>query len=110
MSAEKVSVDKISVDICRNDPVDVRAGGPEWLGFDFYVDEKCSEEIIKFIKASLVVLELPLASIGVVDKLSLRKEEVWDKDRILVSLNKQAEYLKHEAARNYPAYTPRRNK
>jgi hypothetical protein len=29
----------ISIDCERNDPVDIRCGGPAYLGFDFYVAE-----------------------------------------------------------------------
>lgn len=108
MSNENIRVSKIGVDICRNDPVDVRAGGPEWLGFDFYVDEKSSDDMIRFIKVSLDHLQLPLASIGVIETLTIAKKDAWGKERILESLNREAEYLKGEAARNYPAYSPRK--
>lgn len=108
MSNTNIRVSKIGVDICRNDPVDVRAGGPEWLGFDFYVDEKSSDEMIKFIKVSLKHLNIPLVSIGVIDTLVMSSGDVWNKERILESLNREAEYLRDEAARNYPAYSPKR--
>ena len=31
---------KIVVDCERNDPVDIRCGGPDYLGFDFYVKDE----------------------------------------------------------------------
>jgi len=105
---KNVNAAKIGVDVCRNDPVDVRAGGPEWLGFDFFVEESLSEDMIKFIRVSLKQLGLPSASVKVVEKLVLAKNEVWDKKKILASINNEAEYLKEEASRNYPA--PSRNK
>ena len=63
-----------------------------------------------YIQKTITILDwiLPSASIKVVEKLVLSKNEVWDKKRILESLNNEAEYLKEEAARNYPA--PSRNK
>ena len=36
---EKIKCRKISVDSVYNDPVDIRCGGPEYLGFDFFVKE-----------------------------------------------------------------------
>lgn len=108
VSNEYVSTDKISVDVCRNDPVDIRAGGPEWLGFDFFVEKDSSEEMIKFIKVSLEHLGLPVASIGVVDSQVMSKKDIWDRTRILEALNNQADYLKHEVSRNYPATSTRR--
>lgn len=108
MSNEYVATDKISVDVCRNDPVDIRAGGPEWLGFDFFVDKELSDEMIKFIKVSLEHLGLPVASIGVVDSQVMSKKDIWDRTRILEALNNQADYLKHEVSRNYPAPSTRR--
>lgn len=108
MSNTNIKASKISVDVCRNDPVDIKAGGTEWLGFDFFVDEKSSNDMIKFIKVSLEHLSIPLASIGVVETLMMAKDKTWGKERILEVINREAEYLKHEAARNYPVYSPRK--
>ena len=44
---------KISVDCVSNDPVDIRCGGPEFLGFDFYVREENTKEMTKFIIMTL---------------------------------------------------------
>ena len=35
----------INIDCTINDPVDVRCGGPEYLGFDFNVRKEDSKEI-----------------------------------------------------------------
>lgn len=40
MSNKKVNCVKISVNCVANDPVDIRCGGPNYLGFDFFVEEK----------------------------------------------------------------------
>ena len=93
MSNTNIKAAKISVDVCRNDPVDIKAGGTEWLGFDFFVDEKSSNDMIKFIKVSLEHLSIPLASIGVVETLMMAKDKTWGKERILEVINREAEYL-----------------
>ena len=54
---EKIKCKKISVDSVYNDPVDIRCGGPEYLGFDFYVKE---EEV-----KDLELPEEPVEDLGV---------------------------------------------
>ena len=45
---------KIVVDCEENDPVDINAGGPMWLGFDFYINDTDNiEEYKSFIKEEL---------------------------------------------------------
>jgi len=52
MSGNKF-VRKIYVDICRNDPVDIRCGGAPVLGFDYTVDAALHKEALKTIKEEL---------------------------------------------------------
>lgn len=44
---------KVVVNCKKNDEVDIRAGGPEYLGFDFYVGDYPDDEIESFIKKAL---------------------------------------------------------
>ena len=45
---------KIVVDCEENDPVDINAGGPMWLGFDFYINDTDNvKEYKSFIKEEL---------------------------------------------------------
>lgn len=42
---------KICVDCVKNDPVDISCGGPDYLGFDFYVQkDKVKEMKILFLQ------------------------------------------------------------
>ncbi len=43
----------IAVDLCRNDPVDIRCGGPSILGFDYTVDCAVYKEALAAVKAEL---------------------------------------------------------
>jgi len=43
----------ISVDLVPNDRVDIKAGGPPMLGFDFYVLDEERNEMMDFIKQEL---------------------------------------------------------
>ena len=91
----------INVDCCHNDPVDVRCGGPEYLGFDFYVKRHEEQEMIRYIITSLEELHVPLMSIRLGDPIELAEEHVWTKERILKSIVKSADEIKNEATRYY---------
>lgn len=97
-----INCSKISVDCVYNDPVDINAGGPEYLGFDFFVKNTETEEMIKFIIQSLKETNIPLISIGVTQKnLFLTENKIWTKNRITASILKEADYLISESHRNY---------
>ena len=49
MDNNLIRCSQISVDCVANDPVDIRCGGPEYLGFDFNVRVEQTEEMKKFI-------------------------------------------------------------
>ena len=84
MDKEILNCSKISVDCVYNDPVDIRCGGPEILGFDFFVKGNETESMIIFIKKALNEANIPLISIGVVEKnIFLRENQVWTKEKIV---------------------------
>lgn len=102
MEKELVNCSKISVDCVYNDPVDVRCGGPKILGFDFYVKNEETEEMIIFIKETLKETKVPLMSIGVIQKdLFLAEKEIWTKTKIVECILKESDYIIKESARNY---------
>lgn len=54
MKNEKmISCSHISVDCVVNDPVDVRCGGPDFLGFDFFVRQEETDYMMQAIKITL---------------------------------------------------------
>ena len=61
MKRERIIVcSHISVDCVVNDPVDVRCGGPDFLGFDFFVKLEETEYMQQAIKIALEQFEVPL--------------------------------------------------
>lgn len=53
---------------CRhNDPVDIRAGGPRILGFDFFCEDDAVDQVVSFVKEKLVEYSLPLMDVSVVN-------------------------------------------
>lgn len=103
-----IKCSQISVDCVVNDPVDVRCGGPAYLGFDFNVKEEQTEEMKKFIALTLEEFEVPLANMYVSGTIDLSEKDVWTKERIIKSISDDAEYLQNEASRNYVSSSFRR--
>ena len=91
---EMVRCSKIGVDCIKNDPVDVKCGGPVYLGFDFYVREEEVEELGKYIKEELKQYAIPFINIYVEDGYSLALNLVYDKEKISSSIKEEAPYLK----------------
>ena len=71
---------KIVVDCERNDPVDIKCGGPYILGYDFFVEDNNVDEVKEFIKIKLKEYRQPLMGISVIDVNYDCK--VWDKEMI----------------------------
>lgn len=99
---EKIKCRKISVDSVYNDPVDIRCGGPEYLGFDFFVKEEEVKEMTTFIAESLNKYGVPLKDMYIVGSTCLLSEDkVWTKERIDECIKKDASYLISESNRGY---------
>lgn len=101
MEKKLIKCSRIGVDCVANDPVDIRCGGPEYLGFDFNVKEEETEEMKKFIAVTLETLEVPLANLYVSGTKEVEEKDVWTKERIVQAVKDDAEYLQSEASRNY---------
>ena len=101
MENKLIKCSRIGVDCVANDPVDIRCGGPEYLGFDFNVKEEETEEMKKFIAVTLETFEIPLVNLYVCGTKELEEKNVWDKKRIVEAIQKDERYLKSQASRNY---------
>jgi len=99
-----IKCSKISVNCVANDPVDIRCGGPEYLGFDFNVIEEQTEVMKKFIEVTLATFKVPLTSMYVSGTNYLSEDKVWTKERIVKEITKEASYLQGQAQRNYRSY------
>ncbi len=108
MEKKKVLCANIGVDCAINDPVDVKAGGPQYLGFDFYVEEEKADLMIGFIKTSLNEFGIPLINISNNGQITVNEDQVWDEKRIVNSISNEADYLIGEAAREYEIYVPKK--
>lgn len=100
---------KIAVDCTKNDPVDYRAGGPEWLGFDFFVKSQDTEDMIEYISSVLSQLNIPENEIYIKGFVSLPESSVWTKERILEEIKKDADMLRFEATRPYSTTVNKKN-
>lgn len=96
-----IKCSQISVNCLANDPVDIRCGGPDYLGFDFYVEDSKAKEFENFVVLTLECFEIPLENITTSGTFYLKEENVWTKEKIIKAVIKDADYLQSEARRNY---------
>ena len=101
-----IDIVRIGVDCTLNDPVDVRCGGPEYLGFDFNVKKEDSSEMLNFIKEALNSLDVPYKRIYIYSEFKGTEDRICSKEKIMQNIYKDANYLKHEAERKsiYKSY------
>ena len=69
----------IVVNCEENDIVDIKCGGPRYLGFDFIVNDNEVEEMTNFIKDTLKENNTPLISIYSTETTSTN---LWTKEKI----------------------------
>ncbi|PGK51110.1 hypothetical protein CN918_25310 [Priestia megaterium] len=72
----------ISVDCERNDERDIAAGGSEYLGYDFIVDENQMEEMGRYIAYLVQKHSQPLHNMSIQYNDELREEHIWTVDQI----------------------------
>lgn len=101
MENKLIKCSRLSVDCVVNDPVDIRCGGPEYLGFDFNVKEDETEEMKKFIEMTLETFGIPLINLYHSKTNLIEEKYVWTKEKIVEEIKKDETYLKHQASRNY---------
>jgi len=108
MEKELIKCSQIKVDCVHNDPVDIKAGGPAYLGFDLFIKSEEAQEMVNFITITLQEYKIPFVNIEI-DPISLclTPDRVWTKEKIKKCIKKEASYLIHEASRGY-SYTKSR--
>lgn len=82
---------KVEVNVKRNELDDIKYGGPQFLGYTFFIDDNADiEEYKNIIKESLKKVKLPCLSIIFYPQ----KQKIWTKDEIvncIESYNKEFE-------------------
>ena len=98
---KKITCSKISVDCIKNDPVDVKAGGAEILGYDFFVEKNDAERLVSLINTTINDLSLPLMGISILEKgkLTLSEDQVWRDERIVQCIIDDSDVIIAEAKR-----------
>jgi len=67
----------------RNDPVDIRCGGPAILGYDFGVSpDENEKEIIEFLKSCIKKHKRPFMSISVSKRKNFPVKHLWTKKKM----------------------------
>lgn len=84
-----VETKHVVVNCEENDIVDIKAGGPSILGFDFYVDvDENMEDIMNFIKKELEKNKLPLVDIYVAENKRVEEKDLWTRRKIIKCIKK----------------------
>ena len=91
----------IGVDCVPNDPVSISYGDPEFLGFDFDVRKDEVFEMMDYISHTLNNLDVPVLNIYSYGNIALEEKRIWTKERMLASMEKEADYLREEADKAY---------
>ena len=89
----------LSVNCVENDPVDVRCGGPSYLGFDFFILKDKYEETKSFILDAMKELEIPFLFFIDEEDMKITEDRIWDQSRIYDELVDQKNYLEHAQER-----------
>lgn len=92
---KKIETIKISVDCERNDREDIKCGGPEYLGFDFYVEKDKVDEMMAFIRQTFQELGLYFERIYANKDNIYLKNKAWDKKRIHDCIVSEADVQTH---------------
>lgn len=68
-----------TIDCKRNDSVDIKCGGPPYLGFDFSIDAEIpEEEVITKLRELLEKVGHPVLSVRARDKRIVEKLWTWE--------------------------------
>lgn len=71
----------VVIDCEQNDWEDIKYGGPQYLGFDFYVDDSENDEDLKeFLKETLKKNNRSYISINIYQK---KQPKVWTRDEMV---------------------------
>ena len=77
--------DAIHVDIAcdRNDPVDVRCGGPAILGYDFFVSpDEDVEDLKKFLRECITKYHRPFMGISTDSRKDFPIKNLWTRKKM----------------------------
>lgn len=78
----KLPCSKICIACQPNDSVDIKCGGPKYLGYDFYVKNEEIKEMISFIKTTCADLKVPIISLYYMNSNNKELSELWTKEKI----------------------------
>lgn len=99
--SNKIKCIWISVDCANNDPVDVYAGGPTYLGYDFCVME-CQKAIYsEYIMNQLSEYGVPLIKIEYGIEELREEDDIDNEETIADAIMAEADYIIDQAKRNY---------
>jgi len=81
---ELVVARSVSIDTIPNDPVDVRCGGPYYLGFDFKVDaDEDVSNLREYLTSVFADCHKPYERISITTTtVDVPKEHIWSREKM----------------------------
>ena len=93
----KVHCTRIGVDCVKNNPENIRMGGPEYLGFIFNVSKRNTEYMKEFIVEALLGYEVPIYAIKVLGEAQVEMNKVSDERTVAKAIRDHAAKLQEFA-------------
>ena len=88
---------KIGVDCVKNNPENIRMGGPEYIGFVFNVSRRNTEYMKEFIIDTLLGYEVPIYMVKVLGESHVEMNKVSDERTIAKAIRDHAAELQEFA-------------
>ena len=103
----KVHCTKIGVDCVKNNPENVRLGGPEYIGFVFNVSRRNTEYMKEFIIDTLLGYEVPIYMVKELGEDQVEMNKVSDEGTIARAIREHAseiqEFAENQNRNNHQA-------
>ena len=97
----EVICSQIVVDCAPNDNQDIRMGGPQYLGYDFFVLREQADEMLEHVKNVIHQTGAPLIRAYIGDTVVKTTDQVWTKERIAKCIqNNEADIDTHLFEKN----------
>ena len=84
---------RIGVDCIENTIDNIKNGEPKYIGFVFIVKREEADYMIKFIEETLKKYNVPFEDVYVYNSISLPIIYLWDKEKIVTTIAKNAEKI-----------------
>lgn len=80
---EAIQAIHISADVKENDRVDIKCGGPQYLGFDFYINPDDKKKALSVVKEEIDKRDFPMSRVYECGTVLIEEKNVWTIEKII---------------------------